>query len=377
MRSVTQRLAEGVYEHLITEGIERDLAGFQPQIRRAIELLSEADGHLALARHLGQEVARALGSLPQKERLEVGRELVSRLIGDLASLKGIEADGMVDQQIAKPARRLMAIHRGSAPERPATPLAVSTLLTRNRAEPSLGHELAREIAIADRVEAVIAFVTVSGVRAILEALEAFVRRSDRRRMRLLTTVFNGITEVTALDQLGRLPGVEVKVSYDIRRTRLHAKAWLFHRDSGLTTAYVGSANLTSTALGSGQEWMVKLCAADLPPIAPVCACGSSAPGARVARASRRGAGDASRLPGEDRAGRGGRLRGHVWMDGLAASGGSPGRRRGNGRSQPKTWMAHPCGRAISVARVSVGAGGGNGGADSDAQPDRRRSDADA
>jgi hypothetical protein len=108
MRSVTPRLAEGVYEHLVTEVIERDLAGLSPEIRRAIELLGEADGHLALARHLGHEVARVLGSLPQKERLEIGRELVSRLIGDLASLQGIEADGLKDQQIPKPARRLMA-----------------------------------------------------------------------------------------------------------------------------------------------------------------------------------------------------------------------------------------------------------------------------
>ncbi len=262
MRAVTRRLAEGVYEHVVTEGIEGDLAGLPTEIRRAIELLGQADGHLALARHLGQEVARVLGSLPHKERLEVGRELVSRLIGDLASLQGIETDGIKDQQIPKPARRLMAIHRGAAPERPPTPLAVSTLLTRNRAEPSLGDELAREIAIADRVDAVVAFVTVSSVRAILDALETFVRRSDRRRMRPLTTVFNGITEATALDHLGKLPGVEIRVSYDVRRKRLHAKAWLFHRDSGLTTAYVGSANLTSAALGGGR--MVKLCAADLP-----------------------------------------------------------------------------------------------------------------
>lgn len=264
MRAVPRRLTEGVYEHLVTARIERDLADLGSEIRRAIEDLGEADGHLALARHLGQEVARVLGSVPQQDRVEVGRALVSRLIGDLASLTGIEADGIADQQIPKPARRLMAIHRGAAPERPATPLAVSTLLTRNKAEPALGHELAREIAIADRVDAVVAFVTVSGVRAILDALEMFVRRSDGQRMRLLTTVFSGITEVPALDQLGKLPGVEIKVSYDVRRTRLHAKAWLFHRESGLTTAYVGSANLTSTALGGGQEWMVKLCAADLP-----------------------------------------------------------------------------------------------------------------
>src|SRR5690348_9274755 len=83
-------------------------------------------------------------------------------------------------------------------------------------------------------------------------------------MRLLTTTFTGTTEVEALDQLAALPGVSVKVSYDVRRTRLHAKAWLFHRNTGMTTAYVGSANLTATALGDGHEWMVKVCAADLP-----------------------------------------------------------------------------------------------------------------
>ena len=145
--------------------------------------------------------------------------------------------------------------------RPSTPLATSTLLS-SRKDPSFGHELSREAATADRIDAIIAFVTVGGVRAILDSLQQFARRPGAQ-LRLLTTTFTGTTEVAALDTLARLPGAEVRVSYDTRRTRLHAKAWLFQRASGLSTAYVGSANLTSTALGSGHEWMVKIANADL------------------------------------------------------------------------------------------------------------------
>jgi HKD family nuclease len=49
------------------------------------------------------------------------------------------------------------------------------------------------------------------------------------RLRILTTTYTGATEARALDELARLPGCEVRVSLDGRRTRLHAKAWLFQR----------------------------------------------------------------------------------------------------------------------------------------------------
>ncbi|MCA9625517.1 MAG: DEAD/DEAH box helicase family protein, partial [Myxococcales bacterium] len=253
-------LVEGVYDHLVTEELARRLAA--SELQPLVEELDEADAHQRLTRHLAREIERALGGLPHEHRVQRASAVTAALLDHLA---GIVAEGepLREQRLDPPPRQLLALHRGAVPSRPASPLGITTLLTRSRSEPALGHELAREIAIADRIDALVAFITVGGVRAIRSALHDFARRPGSK-LRLLTTTFTGTTEVAALDELARLPGAEVKVSYDTRRTRLHAKAWLFHRDSGLTTAYVGSANLTQTALGSGQEWMVKLAAGDLP-----------------------------------------------------------------------------------------------------------------
>ncbi|GLB64145.1 helicase [Dietzia sp. NCCP-2495] len=68
----------------------------------------------------------------------------------------------------------------------------------------------------------------------------------------------GATEKRALDVLVRDFGAQVRVSYEISSTRLHAKAWLFHRSSGFNTAYIGSSNLSKPALVDGLEWNVRL-----------------------------------------------------------------------------------------------------------------------
>ncbi|HSO46005.1 MAG TPA: DEAD/DEAH box helicase family protein, partial [Rhodoferax sp.] len=122
-------------------------------------------------------------------------------------------------------------------------------------------ELRRELSACDQVDILVSFITHSGVRKLLDILQSATALGadgqPRTRLRVLTTTYTGATEIQALDELARLPGCEIKISLDGRRTRLHAKAWLFQRKTGFGSAYVGSANLSGAALMGGLEWTVK------------------------------------------------------------------------------------------------------------------------
>src|SRR5690606_1086144 len=114
------------------------------------------------------------------------------------------------------------------------PLARSALLTGTRLDPSLGSQLRKEIATADRVDILCSFIRWSGLRVLLDDLRQLTEREgdDGPRLRVITTSYMGATDPKAIEVLSELPRTEVRVSYDTKRTRLHAKAYLFQRATG-------------------------------------------------------------------------------------------------------------------------------------------------
>ena len=138
--------------------------------------------------------------------------------------------------------------------RPLTPLRDTVLMTNARGEPGVGRELAAEVESAERIDLVCAFIRWTGIREMLPALRRHVESG--RELRVITTVYTGTTEPRALETLQEL-GAQVRISYDTSKTRLHAKAWLFHRSNGHSTVYIGSSNLTYQAQVTGLEWNVR------------------------------------------------------------------------------------------------------------------------
>ena len=249
----------GLYEELLTRALEVRLQGLEPGLQPRTEALRRAEAPDRIALHLSRLVQRALSSVPDEERVGAGVALARSVVA-LIDAEVARAE-VADEAPIEPGVVLRAL-TGNRPdgtpeiiEEPLIPLLDTALLTNAPGEPRVGSQILAEIRSADRIDLVMAFIRRTGIAPLLDALRVHGERG--RPLRILTTTYTGSTEAAALDELVSV-GAEVQVSYDTSTTRLHAKAWLFHRASGFSTAYIGSSNLTHSAQVSGLEWNVRV-----------------------------------------------------------------------------------------------------------------------
>ncbi len=255
-------LTAGVYDELVTRHSAALLAALATEhdvVRKAIG--AQEDLVSPLTSLLNEAIGLAFAQLRREpERSLALAEAVLRLLSGTDHLLGTS-----DELSLLPERiRAIVARPASPPELPLGSLHTSRLLVNSEGESLLDH-LRSEFDSADSVDLLCSFVKLSGVEKLRVALE---RHSETRRrpLRVLTTTYMRATDALAVERLAALPACEVKVSYDASMTRLHAKAWVFHRKSGYSTAFVGSSNLSHAAQTDGLEWNVRLTEQDQPAV---------------------------------------------------------------------------------------------------------------
>ncbi|MEG1753354.1 MAG: phospholipase D-like domain-containing protein, partial [Christensenella sp.] len=264
-------LKSGVYEQLINKSLRQKLNFLHDAVIRT-EKLDGAESSVVLAKYLCEVLQCALSNIDcadkddTRARIEFANKIISAISqetgdDDFAAMEVDEASEELTACIRKE-NNIYALYPNMEIPRPKTSLAESSLFTGSEKEPPLFSELKAEIKSCDRIDMLVSFIKWSGLRLIIDELEKFTQKGGR--LRVITTTYMGATDAKAVEKLASLPNTEIMISYNTASTRLHAKAYLFVRDTGFTTSYIGSSNLSKAALSSGLEWNLKVTQKDMP-----------------------------------------------------------------------------------------------------------------
>ena len=263
-------LKDGLYEQVINNKLDTELAECTDKLSTTASI-DKAEASKVLSKYLTEVVEKGLDNI-----IDNGGDISSQveLVNKIVSVIKDETNesDFSEMSVAERAEQLLslfdkknsllALNENADIVRPETSISQSSLFTGAIHEPQMYTELKKEIVSCNRIDMLVSFIKWSGLRLIMDELTTFTKNGGE--LRIITTSYMGATDVKAVEELRKLPNTQIKVSYDTKRTRLHAKTYVFYRDTGFTTAYVGSSNLSNAAISSGLEWNVKVTKKDLP-----------------------------------------------------------------------------------------------------------------
>ncbi|WP_276936353.1 DEAD/DEAH box helicase family protein [Ferroplasma acidiphilum] len=278
-------LEKGLYEKLINFCLRNELNN-NTEIESLEKALVNDQLSRILAAYVGERTKHRLDimedkRLPVSDRLDFVNNLLDKINSDgreSTSKEKIHINNPLDKisskteqncdNIESPPKILLSAYPKNNENkkidltiRPDTSVAYSSLFTGSSNEPQFYYELQKEIQTSDQVDMLVSFIKWTGLRLIIKKLKEFTDNGGR--LRVITTTYMGVTDIKAIEELAKLTNTEIKISYDTKNTRMHAKTYIFLRNTGYSTAYVGSSNLSGAAISSGLEWNLKITKIDM------------------------------------------------------------------------------------------------------------------
>lgn len=262
----------GLYEKPINKKLNKALAELTDNFNVEKEQIDSEEAAGILSKYVKKVVEQSLNNISESDdSLAKQIELVNKIIGAIKeNTSEVIADDLEiaeDKQllsVTDKTNTIQAINDKVKLIRPVTSIAQSSLFTGAVHEPQMFSELKKEIFSCNCIDMLVSFIKWSGLRLLMEALTEFTNNGGK--LRIITTSYMGATDIKAISELAKLKNTEIKVSYDTKRTRLHAKAYIFYRKTEFTTAYIGSSNLSNVAISSGLEWNIKITRQDQPEV---------------------------------------------------------------------------------------------------------------
>ncbi|MCI7606770.1 MAG: DUF3427 domain-containing protein [Spirochaetales bacterium] len=250
-------LEKGIYELVVNKEVKEEISSLST-LKATTDKLDGDSSSILISKYVENVLRKILEDTNSVEdKVEIANEVISKLSDSFPDY------GLNQLIIEKKGEALKEVRDTKVNtkelERPSSSISTSMLFTGD-SQIKLVDELNKEIVSSDKIDMLVSFLRVSGIAMIRVALNEFAERGGK--LRVICTTYMGATEPEAVREIANLPNAEVKISYDTKHTRLHAKAYMFHRNTGFDTAYIGSSNLSKKAITDGREWNVKITSHD-------------------------------------------------------------------------------------------------------------------